>query len=211
MLFVAVGAGVFVVVLLIANVVRFLTAPPKILSITPSVENENIDPSAPILVTLSKEVDITDLSASAQPSATFAVTRVEGTTYAFTPDPYLHTNTPYSVIIYYKTNTSLGGTLFTTLTAQSDPVILQEAERWMEDNYPLANNLPVITPEYELYYLRQKTLAVRKLAETMTDEQAKQVAEDFLKRYLADPSTHEVVVVQLSAIPPTTTVESSNR
>ncbi len=191
------------------SVLGNMTSPPKVLSVYPQNQSKNFNPSESIIVTLDKSISEKDLKIALSPKTDGKVAKSDKKDYTFTPNNSLHTNTTYQIDVYFKNNL-LSKTIFSTIQSDSDPVVAQILEQWTQDNYPLANFLPYKTEAYELYYKKEKTLAIHILDSNISEQEAKDIANTFIKENNVDPSTHEVIVVPSSTIFSTKTIENHN-
>lgn len=194
---------------IIYTLISSFTSPPKILTLTPINEEKNVDPSLPIILTTNKSVKSEDFSISSTPEATFIIKKDQDKTYSFTPSPSLHTNSKYAIFISYK-NKKIAATSFETIKSESDPTILEQASKFMKDNYPLAAFLPIIEDEYELYYSKGNTLSVAVFNKSLSDVEAKKIALDFLKEHSLTEKDHSIVIIDGDNFPNVTKVETED-
>lgn len=184
-------------------------SPPKILTLTPINEEKNIDPSSPLILTTNKNVKVEDFSISSTPEATFTISKEKDKTYIFKPTPSLHTNSKYAIFISYK-NKKIAATSFETIKSESDPTILEQASKFMKDNYPLATFLPIKEDQYELYYSKGRTLNIAVFNKSLSDAEAKKIALDFLKEHSMTENDHSIVIVDGDTFPKVTQVETED-
>jgi len=181
---------------------------PVLLSTTPAADSTEASVFEPIRLIFSDPIDPLLISISSSPAETWSPT-VFGKVLLLNHADYLHVNTPYSLEIFYD-GSPLTTLNFTTRAEQSDPRYLQEIERQMARDYPLATSFPYETTLLRAVYSAPLTLEITLKSSALSEAEAVKQVKSWIRQNGGDSGAHHYTVLPTPLPSPALIPQSSD-
>ncbi len=170
--------------------------PPKLVATNPISNSANILLVTPIKLKFSKPINLQDVRLESSPKETFTPSQPQPNTLIFKHQLPFYQNKPYTINVYYRQK--LIYTLhFTTVKSQNEPRQLQLLEQQTKRDYPLAQDTPYNTNQFEVVYIAPKTLQITLKQTNLNHNLILNQVRQWVKNHGQDPNSHQYVFKQL--------------
>ena len=163
--------------------------PPTITKLAPTNGSIKIPLDQNIKITFASPIDINLLSIESQPEEDWIKSPIDSKNILLTHKYALYPNTLYTLKIFYSKQ-EIDEILFTTVSTQSDPRLVQTIEDEIKRDYPLAVKTPLERPGFSAVYSKPLTLEITLKEGVEERSEIINAVRDWVKENGLDPESH---------------------
>lgn len=168
--------------------------PPKLILSSPTQNFQKMSVTEPVLLKFDKMVDPSLITIKSTPEEVWQLLNSNDlNTASFKSVQYLHADTKYSLAIMYE-DQLLTNLDFKTIPQQGDPRYTQEVLKEMDRDYPLAQKLPLKTPQYRVVYSSPLTLEITLINPNFTSEEIIEEVKAWVTQNGGDVASHKFTI-----------------
>lgn len=183
--------GILAVLLAVAALVSFFSKTPRVVSISPPKNSQNVSLVAPVIIVFDKKPDLGKLQYNFSPS--LETTLVEkDTNLEISPKIGYLPQTTYVFSLSDKGNKQLVSISFQTMSAQGGYEVIKDAEESTKNYYPLTPFSPPDGSHFYFQYTGKLKLNVYLMG---NKEVAQKEFLDFAKSKGVDLFTHQITYI----------------
>ncbi|MFH2085527.1 MAG: Ig-like domain-containing protein [bacterium] len=166
---------------------------PTIIASNPDSNATQVSVYNPLEITFDQDISPTSFSITSIPSEDWSLSLKSPRVLTLSHTLYLQTNKLYTLNLSYN-NQSLTTLTFTTKEERNDPRYLQDVQKDMDRDYPLATKLPYNTPSYRVVYSAPLTLEITLKSQTISSTKAIADIKSWVTQNGGDAAAHKYVI-----------------
>lgn len=167
---------------------------PLIISSDPANNAQSVISPDTIKLKFDQNLDISLLRVESSPPEDWSIqSGLDPTLVILKSKQYFHADTLYSISLFYNEK-QLPPLTFKTIHQQGDPRYTRQVLTDMERDYPLAQKLPLKTPQYRVVYSAPMTLEITILNPNLTSSEVVDDIKTWVIQNGGNAATHKYVV-----------------
>lgn len=187
-----------VLILVVLSVILFLIGgkaqkPPTIKALSPLDRAQNVDLRSSLNYSSDNPLILSEISITSSPSLDLELNLQNPNTLVATHKLAFQPSTTYTISLAWRDQNILTHS-FTTIKSQEDPLLIQSMKDELERDYPLAQKLPLKTPQYRVVYSAPLTLEITLINPNFTSEEIIEEVKSWVTQNGGDVSAHKFVM-----------------
>ena len=187
--------AVTLVVVVVSLFYRPVNPLPNIISTSLTTSSTKVNYFDPLRLKFDQSINPSLLSIKSVPEESWSVTSAIGDPTSIVLDhaQYFRVNTDYSLTIFYN-NQQIHVLKFRTTPQQSDPRYVQEVNKEMARDYPLATKVPYENNDIKIVYSAPMTLEITIKNGSISSQAATEEVKSWVTSVGGDAATHKYVI-----------------
>jgi hypothetical protein len=180
---------------------------PKVTSFSPINAAQKIDLRTVPTYQIDTPITLSDLTLTSTPNFNFQLSEATTGTILATHPTAFQPSTTYSLTLSWQNQNILTHS-FTTIKSQEDPLLIQNMKDELARDYPLAQKLPLNTPQYRVVYSAPLTREITLKNPNLTSAEVIEEVKSWVTQNGGNANVHKYVISD-QPLPSATPLKSS--